>query len=60
MFSSKELCGFMIQSVTVWANSCIVCTTTEFNFIATVYRHTQYLYIPSVLSIKIMLTGLLF
>ena len=23
-------------------SDCIVCTKTEFNFIATVYRHTQY------------------
>ena len=31
----------------------IVHTKTEFNFIATVDRHTQYLSIPSVLSVNV-------
>ena len=34
------------------AKSCIVCIKTEFNFIAAAYRHTQYLSIPSVSSVK--------
>ena len=33
----------------------IVCTKTEFNFIAAVCRHTQYLSIPSVSSVKCQL-----
>ena len=33
-------------------NPHIVCTKTEFNFIATVYKHTQYLSIPGVSSVK--------
>ena len=38
--------------VTVLAKTCLVRTKTEFNFIATVYRHTQYLSITSVSSVK--------
>ena len=38
--------------VTVLAKTRLVRTKTEFNFIAAVYRHTQYLSIPSVLSVK--------
>ena len=34
--------------MTVLAKTGLVRTKTEFNFIATVYRHTQYLSIPSV------------
>ena len=30
----------------------IVCAKTEFNFIAMVYRHTHYLSIPSVWSVR--------
>ena len=46
--------------MTVLAKTCLVCTKAEFDFIAAVYRNTQYLSIPSVSSVKIMLTGLLF
>ena len=38
--------------VTVLAKTRHVRTKTEFNFIAAVYRHTQYLSIPSVSSVK--------
>ena len=38
--------------VTVLAKTRLVHTKTEFNFIAAVYRHTQYLSIPSVSSVK--------
>ena len=38
--------------VTVLAKTHLVRTKTKFNFIATVYRHTQYLSIPSVSSAK--------
>ena len=38
--------------VTVLAKTGFVLTKTEFNFIAAVYRHTQYLSIPSVSSVK--------
>ena len=38
--------------VTVLAKTGLVRTKTEFNFIASVYRHTQYLSIPSVSSVK--------
>ena len=38
--------------MTVLAKTRIVCTKTEFNFIATVYRYTQYLSIPSVSNVK--------
>ena len=38
--------------VTVLAKTRHVRTETEFNFIAVVYRHTQYLSISSVSSIK--------
>ena len=38
--------------VTVLAKIHLVRTKTEFNFIAAVYRHTQYLSIPSVSSVK--------
>ena len=38
--------------VTVLAKTRHVRTKTEFNFIAAVYRHTQYLSIPSVSSAK--------
>ena len=41
-----------VSYVTVLAKTHIVCTKTEINFIATVDRHTQYLSIPSVSSIK--------
>ena len=41
--------------MTVWAKTCIVCTKTEFNFIVTVYRHTQYLFNPSRPSVYQML-----
>ena len=37
-----------LRIVTVWAKTHIVCTKTEFNYIAIIYRHTQYLSIPSV------------
>ena len=49
-----------VPYVTVLAKTRIVRTRTEFNFNATVDvdRHTQYLSIPSVSSVKI-LTGLL-
>ena len=39
-------------NVTVLAKTRLVRTKTEFNFITTVYRHTQYLSIPSVSSVK--------
>ena len=38
--------------VTVLAKTRLVRTKTEFNFIAAVYRHTQYLSITSVSSVK--------
>ena len=38
--------------VTVLAKTCIVCISTEFNFIAAAYRHTQYLSISGVSSVK--------
>ena len=38
--------------VTVSAKTRHVRTKTEFNFIAAVYRHTQYLSIPTVSSVK--------
>ena len=38
--------------VTVLAKTRLVRSKTEFNFIAAVYRHTQYLSIPSVSSVK--------
>ena len=38
--------------MTVLAKTHLVRTKTEFNFIAAVYRHTQYLSIPSVSSVK--------
>ena len=38
---------------TVLAKTCHVHTKTEFNFIAILYRHTQYLSIPSVSSINV-------
>ena len=46
-----------INVTTVYKCDClskmhIVCTKTEFNFIGTVYRHTHYLSIPSVSSVK--------
>ena len=41
-----------LQYVTVLAKTRYVRTKTEFNFIAAVYRHTQYLSIPSVSSVK--------
>ena len=46
--------GFLNQVtyVTVLAKTRHVRTKTEFNFIAAVYRHTQYLSIPSVSSVK--------
>ena len=40
------------RNATVLAKTRHVCTKTEFNFIAAVYRHTQYLSIPSVSSAK--------
>ena len=60
MYSSRylwktiKIFKFIIFSVcvTVLAKTGLVCTKTEFNFIATVYRHTQYLSIPSVSSVK--------
>ena len=42
----------LLKSVTVLAKTHLVSTKTEFNFITTVYRHTQYLSIPSVSSVK--------
>ena len=42
----------MYTYVTVLAKTHHVRTKTEFNFIAAVYRHTQYLSIPSVSSAK--------
>ena len=41
-----------IRYVTVLAKTCHVSTKTEFNFIAAVYRQTQYLSIPTVSSVK--------
>ena len=32
-------------------SDCIVCTKTELNFIATVNRHTQYLYLSPVYQV---------
>ena len=43
---------FTSSFVTVLAKTCIVCTKIEFNFITTVDRHTQYLSIPSISSVK--------
>ena len=41
--------------MTVLAKTRIIHTKTEFNFIATAYRHTQYLFIPSVSSVECLL-----
>ena len=41
-----------IQYVTVLVKTRIVQTKTEFNFIAAVYRHTQFLSIPIASSVK--------
>ena len=41
-----------IKYVTVLAKTHLVRSKTEFNFIAEVYRHTQYLSITSVSSVK--------
>ena len=38
--------------VTILAKTHLVRTKAKFNFIAAVYRHTQYLSIPSVSSVK--------
>ena len=38
--------------VTVLAKTSLVRTKTEFSFIAAVYRHTQYLSIPSASSVN--------
>ena len=38
--------------VNVLAKAHLVLTKTQFNFIAAVYRHTQYVSIPSVSSVK--------
>ena len=38
--------------MTVRVKACIVCTIIKFNFIVAVYRHTQYLSITSVSSVK--------
>ena len=43
---------FQMPYVTVLAKTRHVRTKTEFNFIAAVYRHTQYLSIPTVSSVK--------
>ena len=48
----KANLNFKILIVTVLAKTHIACTKTEFNFITTAYRHTQYLSIPSVSSVK--------
>ena len=50
----KHVCPKILHYnyVTVLAKTCIVHTKTEFNFIATVDRCTQYLSIPSVSSVK--------
>ena len=42
-----------LSNVTVLAKTHLVCTKTEFNFIAAIYRYTQYLSIPSVSSVTI-------
>ena len=44
--------------MTVWAKARIVHTKTEFSFIVTAYRHTQYLSIPSVSGVKCQLVCL--
>ena len=41
-----------LLNVAVLAKTHIVRTKTEFNSIATVHRHTQYLSIPSISSVK--------
>ena len=43
---------YLLKYVTVLAKAHLVRTKTEYNFIATVYRHTQYLSIPSVSNVK--------
>ena len=48
----KEKYITILYYVTVLAKTRLVRTKTEFNFITTVYRHTQYLSIPSVSSVK--------
>ena len=58
--SAKGICtikygGVFLLIVTVLAKTCLVRTETEFNFIAAAYRHTQYLSIPSVSSVKCLL-----
>ena len=47
-----KITNLIITIVTVLAKTRHVRTKTEFNFIAAVYRHTQYLSIPSVSSVK--------
>ena len=42
-----------VVCVTVLAKTRLVHTKTEFNFVAAVYRHTQYISIPSVSSVNI-------
>ena len=49
---SNTYVGVVLLIMTVLAKTCLVCTKTEFNFIAAAYRHTQYLSIPSVSSVK--------
>ena len=46
------VCDSMLLFVTVLAKTHLVRTQTEFNLIAAVYRHTQYLSIPFVSSVK--------
>ena len=48
-------CIEAVTFVTVLTKTCIVRTKTEFNFIATVYRHTKYLSIPGISSVKCQL-----
>ena len=50
--SSSYNITLMYIYVTVLAKTHHVRTKTEFNFIAAVYRHTQYLSIPTVSSVK--------
>ena len=55
--SAKGICtikyvGVFLLIVTILAKTHLVCTETEFNSIAAAYRHTQYLSIPSVSSVR--------
>ena len=52
IYKYKYIHTFIYIYVTVSAKTRHVRTKTEFNFIAAVYRHTQYLSIPTVSSVK--------